>query len=55
MEFCAERRLCVGNTYFKHKSLHKYTRVARAQEGVEIESMIDLVMVKKICCVLGRM
>ena len=22
VEFCAKRRLCVGNTYFKYKSLH---------------------------------
>ena len=29
VEFCAERGLCVGNTYFEHKGLHKYTRVAR--------------------------
>ena len=28
-EFCAERGLCVGNTYFKHRILQKYTRVAR--------------------------
>ena len=36
----------VGNTYFKHKRLHKYTRVARGQDGMEIKSMIDLVLVK---------
>ena len=47
MEFCAERGLCVGNTYFKHKNLHKYTRVARSQDGVEVKSMLDLVLVKK--------
>ena len=29
VELCAERGLCVGNTYFKHRSLHKYTRVSR--------------------------
>ena len=28
-EFCAERGLCVDKKYFKDKSLHKYTRVAR--------------------------
>ena len=28
-------------------SLHKYTRVARGQDRVEIKSMIDLVMVKR--------
>ena len=26
VEFCAERGV---NTYFEHKNLHKYTRVAR--------------------------
>ena len=29
VEFCEERGLCVGNTYFKHRSGPKYTRVAR--------------------------
>ena len=43
----AERGLCLGNTYFEHKSLHKYTRVAKGQDGVEVKSMIDLVLVKK--------
>ena len=47
MGFCAERELCVGNMYFKHMSLHKYTRVARGQDGVEVKSMIDLVLVKR--------
>ena len=47
MEFCAERGLCVGNTYFEHKNLHKYISVARGQDGVEVKSMIDLVVVKK--------
>ena len=37
----------VGNTYFKHKSLHKYTRVTRGQDGVEVKNIIDLVLVKK--------
>ena len=39
LEFCSERGLCVGNTYFKHRSLCKYTRVARGHGGVEIKSM----------------
>ena len=46
-KFCAERWLCVGNTYYEHKNLHKYTRVAKSQDGVEVKSMIDLVLVKK--------
>ena len=29
VEFCVERGLCVGITYFEHRSLHKYARVAR--------------------------
>ena len=47
VEFCAERGLCMSNTYFKHRSLHKYTRVVMGQDGVEIKSMTDLVLVKK--------
>ena len=27
--FCAKRKLCVGNTYFKHRHFHKYIRVAK--------------------------
>ena len=42
---CAERGLCVGNTYFEHKNLHKYT-MARGQESGG-KDMIDLVLVKK--------
>ena len=34
----------MGSKYFKHRSLHKYTKVARGREGVEI---IDLVLVKR--------
>ena len=47
MEFYEKRGLCVGNTYFKHRGLHKYTRKARGREGVEIKSMIDLLLVKR--------
>ena len=43
----AQKRESVWVTHFKHKSLHKYTRVARARDGVEIKNMIDLVLVKK--------
>ena len=41
-KFCAERELCVGNTYFEHKSLHKSTSVGRSQDGVDVKNMIDL-------------
>ena len=47
VEFCAEWGLGMINIYFKHKSLHKYTRVPRGQDGIEIKSMIDLVLLKK--------
>ena len=47
VDFCAKMGLCMGNTYFEHKSLHKSTRVARGEDGVEVMSMIDLVLVKK--------
>ena len=46
-QVCAERELCVWVKLFKHRSLHKYTRVVRGQDGGEIKSMIDLVRVKK--------
>ena len=44
----------MDNIYFEHKSLHKYARVARGQEGVEVKSMIDLVLKKWICCIMCR-
>ena len=46
VDFCAERGLCIGYTYFKHSSLHKYTRVARGQDFMKAMSMIDLVLEK---------
>ena len=36
VEFYAERGLCVGNTYFKHSSLHKCRMVARVESAVEV-------------------
>ena len=47
MGFCAEKGLFVDNTYLEHKSLHTYTIVARSQDGVEVKSIIDLVLMKK--------
>ena len=47
VKICAERGLCVGNTYFKHRSLRKYTRVAMGQYIVQVRSMVDLVLVKR--------
>ena len=37
----------MGYIYFKHRTLHKYTRVTRGRDGVKIKSMIDLVLVKR--------
>ena len=36
----------MGNIYFKHRSLQKYTKVAGCQAGVQVKSMIDLMLVK---------
>ena len=47
IDFCIERELCVGNIYLKHKSLHKYPKVARGQDGMEVMTMIDLPLAKK--------
>ena len=33
VDFCSEREVCVGKPYFKKRSLHKYTRVVRGQDG----------------------
>ena len=37
----------MSDTYFKHRSVHNYTRVVRGKDGVKIKSMIDLVLVKR--------
>ena len=37
----------VWGTYFKHRSLHKYTKVVRRRDGVVIKSMINLMLVKR--------
>ena len=39
VELCAEKGLCVGNTYFERKSLHKCTGIATCQGGVELTSI----------------
>ena len=46
VDFCAEKEFCVGNTFFKHKDIHKYTRVGQSRNG-EVRSMIDLVLFKR--------
>ena len=37
----------MDNTYFEHKNLHNYTRVAKGKDGKGVKSMIVLVLVKK--------
>ena len=32
VEFCVEWGLYMANTYFKHRSVHKYTRLARGRD-----------------------
>ena len=44
IDFCIKRGV---NTYFEHRNLHKYTRVVKGQDGVEVKSTTDLVLVKK--------
>ena len=46
IDFCAESGLFVSNNYLELKSLDKYIRVARGQDGVEVKRMIDLVLVR---------
>ena len=46
-DFCSERGLCMGNTYFEHKGLPTYNRMARGHDDSILISMIDLVLVKK--------
>ena len=36
----------MDSTYLEHRSLHKYTKVAREPGVVEVKSMIDLVLGK---------
>ena len=43
----AQNEECVLVKHFKHRSLLKYTRVARGQNGVEVKNMIDLTLVKR--------
>ena len=43
---CAVRRLSVSNTLSTRVCIH--TRVARGQDGVEVKSMMDLVLVKEV-------
>ena len=47
VDVCAEKVFCMSNTYFKHKSLCKYTRVARGQDGLGLRSIIDVVLIKR--------
>ena len=41
------RKGTVWITHFKHRIFHKYTRVAKGQDGVGIQRITDLVLVKR--------
>ena len=43
VEYCDEREVYVGNTYFKGWSLHKYTRVVRGQDGANVKITWSLI------------
>ncbi|KAK7873794.1 hypothetical protein R5R35_005779 [Gryllus longicercus] len=43
INLCKEHALCVGNTLFRPKNIHKYTRIEPVRN---IQSVIDLVVVK---------
>jgi hypothetical protein len=47
IDFCIDKGMSVCNTFFDHKSVHKYTRVGVDRNGNETKSLIDLVLVKK--------
>ena len=47
VDFFAERGLCMGNMYFKHNYIHKYTRMAKGRDGMEAKNVTDLVFVKR--------
>ena len=47
IDFCVDRDMYVCNTFFDHKGVHKYKRVGKDKDGVEVKSMIDVVLVKK--------
>ena len=48
-DFCVERGLSVSSTYFEHKSLHKFTMVARGQDKVEVKRMIGAGEERRLC------
>ena len=53
-ELCQEKGLCIANTYFKHRDIHKYTWYRRTREGEILDkSLIDFVLVSK--SVMNRM
>ena len=44
VEFCAERELCLDNTYYENKTLHRYIWITRDKT---VKNMIDLVLLKE--------
>ena len=45
-DFCAEREFFSLVILF-HRFIHKYTRVARGRDGVEVKSGTDFVLLKR--------
>ena len=45
VELCTERELCIGNSYFKKKVIHKYTWIRNAHGRIVNRAVMDYVMV----------
>lgn len=39
IDFCANRGMCVSNTFFDYKNIHQYKRVGVGRYGIEIKGM----------------
>ena len=47
VDIFTEKGLRVGNKHFMPKNIRKYTRLTKGQAGMEVTSMMDLVLVKR--------
>lgn len=47
VSFYMDRCVRVSKIFFAHKSIDKYTREGVGRDGIEIKSMIDLVLLKE--------
>ena len=46
VDVCAERALCVGNTYSKHTHVRKHTKVDKGKVGMEVHEGVAVFMSK---------